>query len=200
MKLLADLRSLRPARPLTTREAYGVAERQATRLLSRMGVTSAPVPNEVITELPFVQVEARRLMTASGATKWIKPRWVILLNGYEPVVRQRFSLAHEFKHILDSPHLPVRALAAMSRTHYEANERLCHYFAACLLMPRPWVKQAWASGMQDVVALAQHFEVSPQAMFVRLVQLGLLDRYGRHSEMHNEYFRSAPALPLGLAA
>jgi len=204
MKLLADLRSLTPPRRLTALEAYGVAERQATRLLQRSGVTSAPVPIEVITELPFVQVARRRLLPASGATRWVKPRWVILLNAYENPARQRFSVAHEFKHVLDHPHRQATFGALDSTTKRLANERLCDYFAACLLMPRSWVKQAYGSGVQDVVALAERFEVSPQAMHVRLLQLGLLDRHSRCRGIDNStdeiYLRSLPVSPLELAA
>jgi len=202
VNLLADLRSLSPQRRLTATEAYSVAERQATRLLSRSGITSGPVPTEVIAELPFVRVATRRLLPASGATRWVKPRWVILLNGLESPSRQRFSLAHEFKHVLDHQHRKVQVLD--TPTKRLANERLCDYFAACLLMPRTWVKQAYGSGVQDVVALAERFEVSPQAMQVRLLQLGLVDRLGRCRGIDNTisdiYLRSAPALPLGLAA
>ena len=203
MNLLADLRSLSPQRRLTATEAYGVAERQATRLLQRSGVTSGPVPTEVIAELPFVRVATRRLLPASGATRWVKPRWVILLNGLESPTRQRFSLAHEFKHVLDHPHRQSNS-ALDTPTKHLANERLCDYFAACLLMPRSWVKQAYGSGVQDVVALAERFEVSPQAMQVRLLQLGLVDQPGRCRGIDNTisdvYLRSAPASPLGLAA
>lgn len=201
MTVLADVRSLRPDRPLTMREAYGVAERQAARLLARLGVESWPVPSEVITELPFVQVSIRRLPTTThGATRWIKPRWVILINAYEPTVRQRFSLAHELKHILDHPFRRNGQVRIDTPTAYEANERLCLYFAACLLMPRPRVKQAWVSGRQDVVALAASFNVSPQAMYVRLIELGLVDRFERHGRIDNEYLRSSPASLLGQAA
>src|SRR5689334_12809717 len=105
MKLLADLRSLSPQRRLARSEAYSIAERQAIRLLVRAGVTSAPVPTRAITDLHFLQVEHRPLVGASGGTKWIKPRWVILLNSYEPLVRQRFSLAHELKHVIDHPYI-----------------------------------------------------------------------------------------------
>lgn len=203
MKLLADLRSLSPQRRLTAVEAYGVAERQATRLLHRSGVTSGPVPTEVITDLPFVRVATRRLLPASGATRWIKPRWVILLNGLESPTRQRFSLAHELKHVLDHQHRQATGTLDTPTKHL-ANERLCDYFAACLLMPRSWVKQAYGSGVQDVVALAERFEVSPQAMQVRLLQLGLVDRHGRCREIDNTisdiYLRSRPASPLGQVA
>lgn len=192
MKLLADLRSIVPDRRLTASEAYGLAERQASRLLSRSGCTTAPVPDDVIAGLPFVHVAHRPMsFGTAAATKWVKPHWVILVNAHEPAVRRRFSLAHEFKHILD--HGRVRTLHRLDTpTDRLDYERLCEYFAACLLMPRPWVKAAWVTESQDVVTLARRFEVSPQAMYTRLVQLGLIDRYLRHSDIDNVYHRSWP--------
>ncbi|HVX18378.1 MAG TPA: ImmA/IrrE family metallo-endopeptidase [Acidimicrobiales bacterium] len=199
MKLLADLRSLRPLRPLSTTEAYSIAERQAARLLRRSGVTVGPVPSEIITEQPFIRVGVRRGLVSSGATKWIKPHWVILLNGMEPLTRRRFSLAHEYKHVLDHPY--HRAFASLNTPERrQANERLCDYFAACLLMPRPWIKAAWTAGIQDPVELARRFEVSPQAMQVRLLQLGLLDPYARCAGLDATYLRALPVLPPELAA
>jgi Zn-dependent peptidase ImmA (M78 family) len=200
MKMLADLRSLVPQRRLTRSEAYSIAERQATRLLLRADIQTAPVPTEIISGLPFVQVEIRPLTAASGGTKWIKPRWIILLNSYEPAARQRFSLAHEFKHLLDHPYRRTAYGTLATPTSKHAVEQLCDYFAACVLMPRPWVKVAWASGLQDVVALARHFDVSPQAMQIRLLQLGLMDPYMRCSGMDNIYLRSLPVSLPELAA
>jgi Zn-dependent peptidase ImmA (M78 family) len=200
MKLLADLRSLTPPRRLTQLEAYSIAERQAVRLLQRAGVTAPPVPSETICELPFVRVLTRRNLGSSGATKWIKPRWVVLLNGTEPAVRRRFSLAHELKHIIDHPYWEQAYGPLDTPSKRRANEQLCDFFAACLLMPRPWVKAAWASGVQDVVALAKQFEVSPQAMQVRLLQLGLLDPYLRCRGIDNTYLRSLPVSLPELAA
>jgi Zn-dependent peptidase ImmA (M78 family) len=56
----------------------------------------------------------------------------------------------------------------------EAAERMCDYFAACLLMPRSWVKRLWAAGgTQETEALAATFVVSPAAMSRRLQELGL---------------------------
>ncbi len=195
MKLLGDLRGLVPARRVSRQEAYVLTERQATRLLVRSGISCAPVPTEVISELPFIQLEQRPLKSASGSTKWIKPRWVVVLNSLEPSARRRFSLAHEFKHVLDHPYLHQAYGALDTATTRLANEQLCDYFAACLLMPRMWVKAAWGSGLQDTVALARHFDVSPRAMHVRLLQLGLVDPYVRHGgENHNDqlYLRSLP--------
>jgi predicted transcriptional regulator len=201
MKLLTDLRRLvPPGRRLSDIEAYGIAERQATRLLLRSGVTYGPVPSEVIAGLQFVQVHLRRL-PSSGATKWVKPHWHIILNSLESPVRQRFSLAHELAHIINHPHLHEAYGRLDTPTARLAHERLCDYFAACLLMPRPLVKDAWAHGAQDEVELAKRFDVSAQAMHVRIIQLGLLEPPERHPDIEGIYFRdSSPALQLGLAA
>jgi Zn-dependent peptidase ImmA (M78 family) len=198
--LLDELRALAPQRPLTEREAYGIAERQALRLLKLSDITSGPVPSEIVAGLPYVKVHVRRLANSSGGSKWIKPRWLIVLNSFEPSVRQRFSLFHEFKHVIDHPRMRSGLLRPDTPTKYLGNERLCDYFAACVLMPRPWIKAAWTAGLQDPVALATRFEVSPQAMQVRLLQLGLVEAYRRHGEIDNVYFRSQPASLLGQAA
>ena len=42
-------------------------------------------------------------------------------------------------------------------------------------MPRPWVKQAFASGTQRLDLLARRFNVSQPAMATRLAQLGLTE-------------------------
>ena len=200
MSLLNELRQVRPNRPLTTTEAYVLAERQALLLLKLSNVTKPPVPSQVISRLPFVKVAVRVPMCSSGATRWIKPHWVILLNGLEPSVRQRFSLAHEFKHILDH-----KGSVGTSRSTGDLNarrqiEQLCDYFAGCLLMPRPWVKAAYGEGMRDATELAQLFGVSGQAMQVRLLQLGLIDPYARCSGIDNTYLRSSSVSPFELAA
>jgi predicted transcriptional regulator len=40
--------------------------------------------------------------------------------------------------------------------------KVCDYFAACLLMPRRWLRQAWSEGMRDVPGLARRFGVTPK--------------------------------------
>jgi hypothetical protein len=199
MTLLAELRSIVPDRRLTYFESRFLAERQATLLLKRAGIADPAVPHSVVTNLPFLTVGARPLAKSSGGTKWVKPRWVIVLNSLEPRTRQRFSLGHELKHILD--HGRVSTLYGTGADERSARvERTCDYFAACLFMPRTWLKNAYASGIKDVFDLAELFEVSPQAMQVRLLQLGIVNAYGRHSEIDNTYLRSQPVLLLEQAA
>ncbi|MGH9207654.1 MAG: ImmA/IrrE family metallo-endopeptidase, partial [Acidimicrobiales bacterium] len=59
-------------------------------------------------------------------------------------------------------------------------EQVCDFFAACLLMPRAWVKHACCDDrIQTPLALARRFVVSQAAMHRRLLALGLIDRRSR---------------------
>lgn len=171
--VLAQLRGLMPNRPLNLVDARWVAERQANRMLALQGVTEPPVPEAVITDLPRLWVRRADLNKSSGGCQWIANRWLILLKASDLPTRQRFSLAHEYKHILDHPfgeHLypPMAGLTTSERA-----ERACEFFAACLLMPRLWVRRAFTAGAQDLRLLAETFDVSRSAMRIRLDHLGL---------------------------
>lgn len=183
--MAAELRSLVPNRPLRFAEACRVAELQANRLLKLTGSNSAPTCETVITELPRVEVRRAGSLTGSGATAWSRGKWRIRLNAGEPFTRQRFTLAHEFKHVLDAAcedviyrHLPD---GPGRDRHVEA---VCDHFAACLLMPKRLIRQAWYRGTQDLAALAWLFEVSQQAMLIRLQYLGLVEPVPRHTQAH----------------
>jgi Zn-dependent peptidase ImmA (M78 family) len=145
-----------------------------------LGEVAGPLlPETVITQLPQVQVERIIPAPVSGATQWSHGRWLIILNGSEPLGRQRFSLAHEFKHILDNPFIDVLYPRTHGMSSAERAEQVRDYFAACLLMPRVWLKRAWVEGPQDTGKLAHRFEVSKQAMQVRLLQIGLMEPVAR---------------------
>ncbi|HVE45144.1 MAG TPA: ImmA/IrrE family metallo-endopeptidase [Acidimicrobiales bacterium] len=170
------MRALVPARALSFTDAKAIGELQAHRLLKLTASTSAPVSEGIITALPRIDVQRVANLIGSGATAWSRGMWRIRLNAAEPPTRQRFTLAHELKHLLDAEaedviykHLP--AGAAKDRFI----EAVCDHFAACLLMPKPWVKRLWGQGVQDLAGLAWRFEVSQQAMLIRLQYLGLVD-------------------------
>lgn len=172
--VITQLRDLVPLHPLTWVESLHIAEQQALRLLELTGITAPPVPDSVITELPRVEVERITPGIGSGATMWSQGRWLIIINGAHPIGRQRFTLAHEAKHVLDHTFIDVLYPASGGMSAYDRGESVCDYFAACLLMPRPWITAAWEDGQHDVWDLARAFEVSRQAMQVRLTQLGLM--------------------------
>ena len=70
----------------------------------------------LIGELPRVRVRVESTLADSGLTHWNGGTWVIGVNRNDSRTRRRFTLAHEFKHILDHPfidtHLPRRARPA----------------------------------------------------------------------------------------
>lgn len=176
--VLHDLRKLTPVRPLRFAEAFRIAELQANRLLASQEIVGPPVPDEVVTRFPRVQVETVRL-GVSGATAWSDGRWQILLNASEPEVRRRFSAIHELKHVLDHPHAELLYPGVPGMSSAERQEQIADAFAACVLMPRMWVKRAWRSGVQDAADLARLFQVSREAMHYRLISLGLAERTRR---------------------
>lgn len=173
--VVTNLRDLVPLRPLTYGEHLRIAELQASRFLQLVGVHDAPVPERVITELPRLQVERMSPFPVSGATRWSSGQWLVILNGAEPRVRQRFSLAHEFKHILDHRFAELIYSSFDPLDRKALTEQLCDFFAGCVLMPRPWLKTAYAGGLQHLPSLSRHFDVSQAACQVRLSQIGMID-------------------------
>jgi hypothetical protein len=170
--VLASLRDLVPNRRLRFGEALRVAEWQATRLLELTWVEDGPVPSEVISELPRVRVEYRELPT-SGLSYWNGQLWVICLNRSEPATRQRFTLFHEYKHVIDHGRTELLYRGDGGHSAAEQAEQAADYFAGCVLMPRRFLKRAWGQGLQRPAVLARLFNVSERAVSVRLAQVGL---------------------------
>lgn len=177
--VLTELRALCPQRPLPPAEALSVAERQAHKLLRLQGVAFTPVPEQVVEHLPRVSVRWVSGTQLSGAVTWTGGRYVILVNRDEAWVRQRFSLAHEFKHLLDLPAADVLYRNRGVLTAERQRERAADYFAACLLMPKTLMRRAFYNeGSRDERALARRFQVSVQAMRIRIEQLRLFEPEG----------------------
>lgn len=93
-----------------------------------------------------------------------------MLNRADSAARQRFTLLHEYKHIIDHGQAD-----RLYRTKRQA-EQAADYFAGCALVPKVELKHVFCSGLQRPHDLADHFGVSPTAIQVRLEQTGLLDR------------------------
>lgn len=176
LSVIAQLRGLIPRRPLGFQEARMVAELQANRLLALAGHRAGQVSDSLISELPRVDIQYRHDLMGSGLTTWERGAWRIAINADEPRARQRFTLAHELKHVIDASHedsiyrhLPI---GPARQRHIEA---ICDHFAACLLMPRTQVKRLWSQGVQDLGGLSCYFDVSQQAVLIRLQVLGLVE-------------------------
>jgi hypothetical protein len=173
-KLLARLREIVPRRGLSPAEAKLIAERQAAVLLAHAGIEKPAVPEDIITELPFLTVTHRPGFPTSGMATQTDSGWVIVLRAEEAKVRQRFSLIHEFKHVLDDPFIEWLYPTRSGYSPGERAEHISDYFAACVLMPRRWIKRDWGNGIQDLDRLARRYNVSRVAMGVRLAELRLI--------------------------
>ncbi len=167
--VLGSLRSLIPERAAEFEEARKIAEVQANRLLGLFNVTSGPVPSDLVRSMPRIRVVYDD-MPVSGTSHWSGTHWIITLNKNEPPVRQRFTLMHEFKHIIDHGRAHLLYISNSRYTAVEQAERAADYFAGCVLVPKRLLKAAWSRGLQTSSELARYFDVSISAVEVRLEQ------------------------------
>lgn len=173
---LSPLRRLRSYVPIHDRitfgEALAVAEKQATALCRMLDEAGEGLDERHLAELPRLKIFHEDL-PVSGLSHWDGTSWVIRLNRRDSLTRQRFTLVHEFKHIVD--HGAAARLYRGSRQHQPAEqaELAADYFAGCALVSKAALKRAWGGGLQRPSALADHFGVSEHAIRVRLAQTGL---------------------------
>lgn len=171
---VADLRLVCPNRQLAPWEARAVAEKQAHKLLSLMNIQEPPFPEQAIEYLPRVEVRYVKARRLAGAISWRSGKWRIVVNRDATWGRQRFTLAHELKHLIDHPMHAALYKDSRYGSAEASAEKAADYFAACLLMPKAWVRRAYYDdGFRDPRVLARQFRVSAAAMSFRFDQLGL---------------------------
>ena len=172
--LLTCLRSLTPSHSQSTfPEALWIAERQAARLVATLAASDHGVTEQIlIAAMPRLHV-IRDDLPVSGTSHWNGHRWVICLNRSDSPARQRFTLLHELKHVID--HGAAARLYRGSRllTANRQAERAADYFAGCVLVSKRSLKASWGQGLHDPGQLARYFGVSVTAIQVRLDQTGL---------------------------
>ena len=162
--VFAMLRSLVPQRSLSPSETLRIAELQANRLLQHFKIETPTVPEEIVSELPRVRVVRERFLPVSGSAHWNGRHWIIAVSADEHPFRQRFSLMHEFKRVLDHTTRQYLYHDTPYRTAHEQAERVADAFAAFVLMPKRVVKSLWCQRHQNIEQLASLLQVSPQAL------------------------------------
>lgn len=182
--ILKALRRLVPQRPLDFEEAKQIAELQANRLRQMLRLDDPAFPHEAIMGLPRIEVAFDLDLPVSGSAHWNGNAWVIVLNGLEGHARQRFSLAHEFKHILDHTTKQYLYHDTLTASAHEQAEQIADYFAGCLLMPTMQLKRLFYRGIQKPTELAAHFQVSARAVQFRLRQTGIAERVRRCNSLY----------------
>jgi predicted transcriptional regulator len=189
-ELISQLRSLAPRRALTYGESVQVARLQAGRLAE---ATDKPDLNLIWLlkqrAVPVHFVASHKLGGESGlTTDHIDGTLRMFINQNEPPVRQRFSILHEFKHVLDFDNAAIlHAKLGRGNTKVQTTqiELIANEFAGHVLMPTALVKRTWCK-LQDLDLVANMFNVSVEAMATRLERLGLI---GEPPKPPRLYFR-----------
>ncbi|MGL4299408.1 MAG: ImmA/IrrE family metallo-endopeptidase [Candidatus Neomicrothrix subdominans] len=167
--VLKRLRALTPLREISFGEALRIAELQASTLVALLTAGSQELD---IADLPRIRITYEDL-AVSGSSHWNGRTWVITIARSDSLARQRFTLMHEFKHIIDHGNTTRLYLGDKRRTSEQQAELAADYFAGCALIPKRDLKRAWGNGIQRTVDLALVFGVSEPAIRVRLAQTGL---------------------------
>lgn len=169
---LASLRALTPHRQVLFSEALRVAELQAVTLGRLVDQSGDGIRDHHLTGMPRIKVTYENL-PVSGMSYWNGREWIIAIAGGDGLARQRFTLLHEFKHIIDHGQAARLYTGNQHLSAADQAERAADYFAGCALVPKQALKRAWGNGVQRIADLAAHFGVSEQAITVRLDQTGL---------------------------
>ena len=170
------------------RARYAKIRQLTWSLLSDVGVRGPSVPIGEIVARNGIEIRQGALGDVSGLIARGGRRTVIGINSAQPPVRQRFTLAHEFGHFMlhqgirthSDTSFRVRFRDRVSTEASDVDEIEANFFAASILMPRPFLDAVDASEAlgddERVSELALRFNVSGHAMSLRLV-----NEYGRHS-------------------
>lgn len=172
---------------------------KALQVLAEAGITKPPVDLDTLAahldvEIVYEQFEGEGLcglLYREPGKKNTPEKKIIGVNRGHRKTRQRFTIAHEFGHLLLHRGHPVfmdRWVLVDLREERRgegnaAQEREANWFAAELLMPEEWVETALRAmnsrrSLGDegrlIRELAKEFNVSLQSMEYRLMNLGFL--------------------------
>jgi Zn-dependent peptidase ImmA (M78 family)/transcriptional regulator with XRE-family HTH domain len=184
----AALRPLAPAPPYEvslTKNARADGEQVAEAERRRLGLGDGPV--DELRDLLERELGIRAfslelpggIAGLFGVSATAGP--AVAINTAHPAPRQRWTLSHEYAHfLLHRDRAEITKLSGYQRV--PEFERFAEAFAGAFLMPRSGLERRLrhlVAGDRDIViadllVLAGEFGVSPQALFLRLEDLGLI--------------------------
>jgi predicted transcriptional regulator len=163
---------------------------KARKILREFGVAQPPVPVRDIAEGHALTIEdVEREDSYSG--ELVPELRRIKVNVRKSKAHQRYTIAHELGHwvlyhkerLLEDESLPLESDPQDldesdfdDQAAYKAREGEASDFAAELLMPTQWVKADWKKYRRDVKRLIAAYEVSEEAMWRRITELGLINK------------------------
>ena len=152
-----------------------LVERLEQNYLKRAKVHCPPVSEELAylaDQHHPIEVRPISLKSCHGALWYLNDSWIIQLNENDTPARRRFALFHEVFHIL--AHRRTNTPVFKKRGHEVGsfNELLADYFAACILLPKGWVREKW-SAVRDLDQMVKIFDAPKQLMWIRLREMSL---------------------------
>lgn len=171
-------------------------ENKTKQILADMGISETPIPIEMIAKNLNVHVSYEPFDgELSGVLYKDKEDTIIGVNSSHPLTRQRFTIAHEIGHLILHEPDPVH-IDKNFRLHFrnelssqatDFREIEANAFAAAMLMPADLLRSKFDdviregididSGTDEISSLAREFQVSSQALMIRLSKLGILDNF-----------------------
>jgi hypothetical protein len=192
--LITSLRAVPSNRAFTYGESLQIARIQAAKFRAWADAHEPEINLIWLVEQQAIPVNfapSHLLSEQSGlTTDHITGKLEMFINDSEPHTRQRFSLLHELKHVLDWPNADVlhgKLGSGDEELKGKMIEWVANEFAAHVLMPTRLIKRTWFMS-QDVSFMATLFNVSREAMTTRLEKLGLI---GEPKPRPRAYFRAA---------
>jgi Zn-dependent peptidase ImmA (M78 family) len=169
---------------------YSLARKRAHDLLAIGKIEKPPVPVERLAALAGAEIRYEPFAgDLSGIVHRTQGnRHIIGVNSLHPLTRRRFTIAHELGHLLlhkdEELHIderfPIGLRSGLSSLAQDDREIEANQFAAELLMPLGFLREDLESLRLDVETeetihrLAERYQVSVQAMTVRLTSKGAL--------------------------
>ena len=171
-------------KPLRAR--YNKIERIVEVLLEKHQVIAPPIPISKIAEAEGATIETQHFNNEiSGLLLRTTKASIIAVEASQSSSRQRFTVAHELGHLLlhsgkelrVDKQFRVNLRSAESAKAEDVEEVEANAFAASVLMPQRFIQDDVGDLVLDiddtkqVQQLAKRYDVSTQAMTIRLVNL-----------------------------
>jgi len=148
------------------------------QVLNKLNIKEPPVPIDKVAELFSLKVVyySKFPNSISGTIVQQDDFSAIGINSNHHSVRQRFSIAHELGHFLlghDITKIIDDAYGWQTDKEQQANN-----FAAEILIPYNFLKKDIENNSHffDIPTLARRYDVSEQAMSIRLLETGLIKK------------------------
>ena len=154
---------------------------KAMSILKMARISDSPVDvDKVASVLGFRIIQYPFPDKLKGKVTVVNGVKIIGVNKNHPLSLQRYTIAHELGHYLNGhEHYEKNSSEGENPyyDHYFQQEKEADLFAAELLMPKPFLEADLQKLGLDIAKLTEKYQVSEQALWIRLTYSGLAQKY-----------------------